>query len=134
MSSVTEDTLQEIREDLEARRAELINKSRLTQNEIREADQHTGGRDSLDESTDEQGRSKQLRFADRDRNLITKINSALDRIKEDEYGYCESCEEDINDKRLRARPMTTMCIDCKEDQEHEEARTKIRPGMMDEFE
>jgi DnaK suppressor protein len=134
MSAVNKETLQEIREDLEARRAELINKSRLTQSEIRDNDQHTGGRDSLDESTDEQGRSKRLRFADRDRNLITKINDALDRIREDEYGYCESCEEEINEKRLRARPMTTMCIDCKEEQEREEARTKIRPGMMDEFE
>ncbi|QDG54868.1 hypothetical protein FIV42_10920 [Persicimonas caeni] len=78
--------------------------------------------------------STRLRFADRDRNLIMKINDALERIANDEYGYCESCEEEINEKRLRARPMTTMCIDCKEEQEREEARTKIRPGMMDEYE
>lgn len=130
MSAVSEETLQEIREDLEARRAELINKSKLAQNEIRDSDQYQGGRDSLDESTDEQGTSTRLRFADRDRNLIMKINDALERIDNDEYGYCESCEEEINEKRLRARPMTTMCIDCKEEQEREEARTKIRPGMM----
>lgn len=134
MSAVSEETLQEIREDLEARRAELINKSKLAQNEIRDSDQYQGGRDSLDESTDEQGTSTRLRFADRDRNLIMKINDALERIDNDEYGYCESCEEEINEKRLRARPMTTMCIDCKEEQEREEARTKIRPGMMDEYE
>ncbi|WP_222615431.1 TraR/DksA family transcriptional regulator [Persicimonas caeni] len=134
MSAVSEETLQEIREDLEARRAELINKSKLAQNEIRDSDQYQGGRDSLDESTDEQGMSTRLRFADRDRNLIMKINDALERIANDEYGYCESCEEEINEKRLRARPMTTMCIDCKEEQEREEARTKIRPGMMDEYE
>ncbi len=134
MSAVSEETLQEIREDLEARRAELINKSRLAQNEIRDSDQYQGGRDSLDESTDEQGTSTRLRFADRDRNLIMKINDALERIDNDEYGYCESCEEEINERRLRARPMTTMCIDCKEEQEREEARTKIRPGLMDEYE
>ena len=134
MSAVSEETLQEIREDLESRRAELINKSRLAQNEIRDSDQYQGGRDSLDESTDEQGTSTRLRFADRDRNLIMKINDALDRIEDDDYGYCESCEEAIAEKRLRARPMTTMCIDCKEEQEREEARTKIRPGMMDEYE
>lgn len=134
MSAVSEETLREIREDLEARRAELINKSKLAQNEIRDSDQYQGGRDSLDESTDEQGTSTRLRFADRNRNLIMKINDALERVDNDEYGYCESCEEEINEKRLRARPMTTMCIDCKEEQEREESRTKIRPGMMDEYE
>lgn len=134
MSAVSEETLQEIREDLESRRAELINKSKLAQNEIRDSDQYQGGRDSLDESTDEQGMSTRLRFADRDRNLIMKINDALERMDNDEYGFCESCEEPINEKRLRARPMTTMCIDCKEEQEREEARTKIRPGLMDEYE
>lgn len=134
MSAVSEDTLQEIREDLEERRAELINKSRLTEKDIRDADQMQGGRDSLDESTSEQGTSTRLRFADRDRNLIMKINDALERIDNDEYGYCEVCGDEIKEKRLRARPMTTMCIECKEDQEREESRTKIRPGLMDEYE
>ncbi len=134
MSAVSEDTLREIREDLERRRAELINKSRVTQSDIRDSDQMQGGRDSLDESTNEQGTSTRLRFADRDRNLIMKINDALERIDDDDYGYCEVCGDEINEKRLRARPMTTMCIECKEEQEREEARTKIRPGLMDEYE
>lgn len=134
MSELSEETLQEIKEDLERRRAELINKSHLAHNEIRETDQMKGGQDSLDESTGEQGTSTMLRLADRDRNLIMKINSALNRIEDGQYGYCESCEEMISEKRLRARPMTTMCIDCKEDQEREEGRSKIRPGLMDDYE
>lgn len=134
MSDISEETLDKVREELERQRAELINKSKLAQNEIRESDQMKGGRDSLDESTEEQGTSTRLRFADRDRNLLMKINRTLERMDNDEYGYCESCEEPIAEKRLLARPVTTMCIDCKEDQEREEARTKIRPGLMDEYE
>ncbi|MFP4600419.1 MAG: TraR/DksA family transcriptional regulator [Persicimonas sp.] len=134
MSAVSEETLQEIREDLERRRAELINKSRVTEKDIRDTDQFQGGQDSLDESTGEQATSTRLRFADRDRNLIMKINDALERMDNDEYGYCESCGEDIAEKRLRARPMTSMCIDCKEEQEQEEARTRVRPGMLEDRE
>jgi DnaK suppressor protein len=134
MSPLSQETLDEIRQELERRHAELINNSRLAENEIRDTDQFQGGRDSLDESTEEQGTSTRLRLADRDRNLIMKINSALERMDNDEYGYCVSCGEEIGEKRLRARPMTTMCIDCKEEQEREESRTKIRPGLMDGYE
>jgi DnaK suppressor protein len=134
MTALDQDVLDEIREDLERRRAELINKSNLAAKEIREADHAQGGRDSLDESTEEQNTSTQLRLADRDRNLFIKINHALERMDDGEYGYCEQCEEPINEKRLKARPVTTLCIDCKEDQEREEARQKVRPGLMDRME
>ncbi|MGM0559357.1 MAG: TraR/DksA family transcriptional regulator [Myxococcota bacterium] len=134
MTALDQDVLDEIREDLERRRAELINKSNLAAKEIRETDHATGGRDSLDESTEEQTTSTQLRLADRDRNLFMKINHALERMDNGDYGYCEECEEPIEEKRLRARPVTTLCIDCKEAQEKEEAREKIRPGLMDQME
>lgn len=132
MIDLSEESLDKIREDLEQRRDELVGESRSTQNDIREADATRGGRDSLDESTTERGLSAQLRLADRDRKLIRKIDGALERIENDEYGECEECEEPINPKRLLVRPMTTLCIDCKEDQEREEARQKIRPGLIDE--
>lgn len=134
MSALDQDVLDEIREALERRRAELINKSNLAAKEIREADHAQGGRDSLDESTEEQNTSTKLRLADRDRNLFIKINRALERMNDDEYGFCEECEEPINEKRLQARPVTSLCIDCKEEQESEEARRKVRPGLMDEME
>ncbi|WP_414041851.1 RNA polymerase-binding protein DksA [Acidithiobacillus sp. M4-SHS-6] len=55
----------------------------------------------------------ELRARDRERKLIRKINQALDRIKEGEYGYCEACGVEIGLRRLEARPTATLCIDCK---------------------
>ncbi|WP_253253823.1 RNA polymerase-binding protein DksA [Acidithiobacillus marinus] len=55
----------------------------------------------------------ELRARDRERKLIRKITQALGRIKEGEYGYCESCGVEIGLRRLEARPTATLCIDCK---------------------
>jgi DnaK suppressor protein len=55
----------------------------------------------------------ELRARDRERKLIRKITQALGRIKENEYGYCESCGVEIGLRRLEARPTATLCIDCK---------------------
>jgi len=59
---------------------------------------------------------------DRDRNLIVKIREALDRIDQGTYGICEECGEEISERRLMARPVTTLCIDCKTRQEEDESR------------
>jgi len=61
-----------------------------------------------------------LRLRGRERMLIEKIDGALERIENGEFGICISCEDDINLNRLRARPVTTMCIACKEEQEQRE--------------
>jgi DnaK suppressor protein len=58
-----------------------------------------------------------LRIRDREAKLIKKIREALERIENDTYGICESCGEDISIKRLKARPVTTQCIDCKSKEE-----------------
>jgi DnaK suppressor protein len=55
----------------------------------------------------------ELRNRDRERKLIRKIDEALSRIAEGEYGYCDSCGVEIGLKRLEARPTATLCIDCK---------------------
>ena len=52
--------------------------------------------------------------------LINKIRQALERIKDGTFGLCESCDEMIGAERLRARPVTTLCIDCKTEQERKE--------------
>jgi len=132
MSDLSEKALAKIRQDLQQRRDELVGESLSTQHEIRDADATRGGRDSLDESSTEQGLSAQLRLADRDRKLIRKIDDALERIDQDEYGECEVCEEPIQEGRLIVRPMATLCIDCKEEQERQEARNRTRPGLIDE--
>jgi DnaK suppressor protein len=76
--------------------------------------------DPNDRATQESDRNFELRIRDRERKLINKIRDALDRIDSDEFGICESCGEDISEARLRARPVTTLCIDCKMDQERKE--------------
>jgi DnaK suppressor protein len=63
-----------------------------------------------------------LRIRERERRLITKITEALERIEEGTFGICERCGEDISDKRLEARPVTTLCINCKQEQEDLEKR------------
>ncbi|MCX7171003.1 MAG: TraR/DksA C4-type zinc finger protein, partial [Proteobacteria bacterium] len=55
----------------------------------------------------------ELRNRDRERKLIKKIDEALDRIENGEYGYCNSCGVEIGLKRLESRPTATLCIDCK---------------------
>ncbi len=61
-----------------------------------------------------------FKLRDRERQLLVKIDEALARMDEGNFGTCEECEEPIEEKRLEARPVSTMCIACKEKQEHKE--------------
>lgn len=117
---LTPEVLQEIREDLERQSAELVNRSHIVRTEMRDRD--ISPKDSIDESTAEQGTSTSLRLKDRERNLMTKISEALLRMDQGSYGICEVCGDPIGLRRLKARPMTTMCIECKEEEEREERR------------
>lgn len=76
--------------------------------------------DPTDRASMESDRNFELRIRDRERRLIGKIREALKRIEDGEFGICESCEEEITESRLRARPVATLCIDCKEEQERRE--------------
>jgi len=78
--------------------------------------------DPNDRATLESDRNFELRIRDRERKLLNKIREALQRIDEGEFGICEKCEEQISEARLKARPVTTLCIDCKTDEEREEKR------------
>ncbi len=69
--------------------------------------------DPSDRATLETDRNFTLRIRDRERKLILKIREALERIDEGTYGICEICGSEIAEKRLIARPVTTMCIACK---------------------
>ena len=73
--------------------------------------------DPTDRAALEADRNFMLRIRDREAKLIKKIKEALKRIENDTYGICESCGEDISIKRLKARPVTTQCIDCKSKEE-----------------
>jgi DnaK suppressor protein len=76
--------------------------------------------DPTDRASLESDRNFELRIRDRERRLINKIREALARIDDDTFGLCESCEEPIGADRLRARPVTTLCIECKTEQERQE--------------
>ena len=76
--------------------------------------------DPVDRASLESDRNFILRIRDRERKLIAKIRKALERIEDGTFGICESCGEDITEKRLKIRPVTTFCIDCKEEQENGE--------------
>lgn len=67
-------------------------------------------------------RTFELRIRDRERKLIGKLQDAIKRIDDKIYGICETCGEQISEKRLLARPMTTHCIDCKSKLEKLEKR------------
>jgi DnaK suppressor protein len=84
--------------------------------------------DPNDRATLEEGRNWSLRLRDRDRRLIGKIQEALDRLDAGTFGICTGCRRPISPARLRARPVTDLCIDCKT--ESEAAGTNIRPRHM----
>jgi len=83
-------------------------------------EEHASYPDPTDQASMESDRDFDLRIRDRERRLVRKIDAAMNRIKEGTFGICESCGGPISSKRLQARPVTTLCIDCKTAQEIEE--------------
>ena len=69
--------------------------------------------DPADRATQEEEFSLELRTRDRERKLIKKIDSTIELIAADDYGYCDSCGIEIGIRRLEARPTANKCIDCK---------------------
>lgn len=102
------------------RRKELLSDAERTVSRM------TTGKENFPEPADraalESDRNATLRIRDRERKLLAKIEEALERIDDGSYGICEACGEDISVERLRARPVTTLCIQCKSDQEEREKK------------
>ena len=69
--------------------------------------------DPADRATQEEEFSLELRTRDRERKLIKKIDSTMELLDTDDYGYCDQCGVDIGIRRLEARPTATLCVDCK---------------------
>jgi DnaK suppressor protein len=78
--------------------------------------------DEIDTASSEQNLAFQGRLREREFGLISKINEALDKIGRGVFGECVSWGEDIGAKRMEARPMAQLCIDCKSEQEQLERR------------
>lgn len=106
-----EKLLKETLQDLSQRGSETIDE--MTDNREVHAD-------PADRATMETDRATMLRLRDRERKLIPKIQEALARILNGTYGQCDDCGEDIGIERLKARPVTTLCIKCKSLREEEE--------------
>lgn len=107
-----------IRRDLERQRATILE-------EAGEVLTHREGNieafpDVSDQASAEIDQNFSMRIRDRERKLLKKIEEALDRMNSATYGICERCEGEIPYKRLKARPVTTLCIECKTLQEQEE--------------
>jgi len=97
---------------------DLLGEADKTLEEMTDMDNHFP--DPTDRASAESDRSFELRIRDRERKLIKKIDKALERIENGTYGICEDCGEEIGIERLKARPVTTRCIECKSKQEKEE--------------
>jgi DnaK suppressor protein len=80
--------------------------------------------DPSDRATLESNRNSELRIRDRERKLIFKIQEALQRLDNGEFGICAECGEEIGIERLKARPVTTFCIACKSSQEIREKKAR----------
>jgi len=80
--------------------------------------------DPTDRASMETDRNFLLRIRDRERKLISKIDKAVERVEDGTFGLCDECGEDIEFKRLMARPVATLCVECKTKQEEEEKLQK----------
>ncbi len=112
------DALEKFKKQLIGKKEEILDEAGKTLSEM--TDHTTNVPDPNDRATLESGRSFELRIRDRERKLLSKIDEALARIDDGSYGICEECDENIGLKRLEARPVTTLCIDCKTIQETKE--------------
>jgi DnaK suppressor protein len=107
--------IENFKKHLTARLDDLLNQAGDTVSGMTETKENFP--DPTDRAALEADRNFMLRIRDLEAKLIKKIRAALERIESDRYGICESCGEDISIERLKARPVTTQCIDCKSKEE-----------------
>ena len=115
--SLREKKLKEIRKKLNQQRIDLISEAGIALTALPD---ETIFPELGDQASAEIDRNFMLKLKGRERKLLAKIDEAIEKIDNGTYGICESCGDEINIKRLEARPVTTMCIECKTEQEEEE--------------
>ena len=108
---MSEGQLAHLRAMLSAWRTDLMEEVDRTVNHMQ--DEAANFPDPADRATQEEEFSIELRTRDRERKLIKKIDSTIERLDQDDYGYCETCGIEIGLRRLEARPTATQCVDCK---------------------
>ncbi|MBI5480419.1 MAG: TraR/DksA C4-type zinc finger protein [Deltaproteobacteria bacterium] len=115
-TSLKKKDLKRFKEILLGKKAELLRNAQktLTEDMTLDADDLP---DEMDLASSEYLQSFTFRLRGREKTFLKKIDHALKKIDDGHFGVCEECEEPISLKRLEARPETTLCIRCKEDQE-----------------
>ncbi len=106
------------RKKLDSMREDLLSEADRTISEM--TDHSSQYPDPTDRASAESDRNFELRIRDRERKLLAKIEQAIERIENESYGVCEECGDDIAIPRMEARPVTTLCIECKTKQEQAE--------------
>lgn len=133
-TELTKKETEEFRAMLEAQQKELYDKSRDLLHQNQNPDSHEASGDEVDLATGEYEQAFEYRLRDREKFLIKKIAKALKRIDEGIYNECEECGGPIGKARLKARPVATLCIECKEEQEAEEKNYQKRRSYNLDYE
>jgi DnaK suppressor protein len=120
--TVVERSFDRFKSMIEEAKRELLASSKRTQAGSSSIDRDDLA-DDMDLANAEYSQSLTLQFLDRDKYALDELQSALDRIEDGTFGICEGCGGEISEKRLAARPTTTLCIQCKEDEEREAKRS-----------
>jgi DnaK suppressor protein len=118
-AAMSKEQLESFRTQLNEKREEIVKRAQQTlqQDMTLDADDLP---DEMDLASSEYLQAFTFRLRGREKNLLDKIQRALERIDNGTFGICEECSEPISIKRLEARPETTLCIRCKEEQERVE--------------
>jgi DnaK suppressor protein len=117
--ALTKKELKKFQELLEDKRKVVLERARqmLSEGMVLDANDLP---DEMDLASSEYIQSFEFRLRGREKSLLSKLDLALKKIDDGSFGICEICDEPIGKKRLEARPETSLCIKCKEDQEREE--------------
>lgn len=113
------DKYEEIRQDLEEQRSALLLEAGVLIGEGLNPDK-INFPDVTDQASAEVEKNFSIRLRERERKLLKKIDEAIERIAKGTFGICDGCGEEIGYGRIKARPVTTYCIDCKTQQEEDE--------------
>jgi DnaK suppressor protein len=113
------DMIHEFKELFEEQRRQLLHNRGILNEEFQLSTDDLP--DEMDMTSSEMESTMKIRLRNREALFLKRINQALRRIEEGSFGLCDDCGEDIDLRRLQARPITTMCVNCKEESEHRES-------------
>jgi len=115
--------IDQIKEHFLSEKERILNKATIASKDFNKSEEKGGKGDEGDVATQEFQQGLELRLMNRELLYLKKIDQSLEKIQSGEFGECASCGEEINSKRLFARPTASFCIVCKEEQEKLEKST-----------